>query len=216
MRTLVRDNIDEPSSNYWTDAELNRRIADRQRELWTKVYQLKDSYFLSATPATITLAAGTFAYTLPSDFFRALAIRTTTSGLQTITWRRVDPSSPEFLDGLRSDLTVINPVEFMYAIVGNNTLWVSPIPQSVLAARMDYIARTVAVSADTDTFQLPDEFLSWIQYMVTADALAKGPVGDKEYWLARAEAAWQEIMLALDTGRDDQTPDLVRGMYEGP
>ena len=79
MTTLVRDNLDEAVAGYWTDAEIQRKIVRRYRELWSRIIAIRDDWFKSAVPATVTLVAGTLKYALPADFFRTATIRTTTS-----------------------------------------------------------------------------------------------------------------------------------------
>lgn len=216
LRGNVRNHIDEPTANYWTNAELNSLISSSQLDLWRKIYALKKDYFLSPTPYTLNLVAGTYQYTLATDFFRATAIRTITSGYQDMEWVPADPSSPVFIEGLRTDVPIYYPNQILYSIRNNNTIWVSPLPTQSLSAYVDYIQLPTAVSSDSDTF-LPmlDPFLDYIEYDATATALAKGPVGNVQYWNNLADGAWKDVALALDTPRNDQGPDVVRGYMEG-
>ncbi len=220
MRQYVRDHIDEPIANYWTDVELNRYIAQSQKKLWRSIYRLKKDYFLSPTGFTLNLVANQYKYQqadgIPVDFFRVTAIRTTTPGFTDIEWVPTDPSSPEFVDGLRADVIVQYPFSFMYAVRADNTIWVAPLPQSVFAAQVDYIQQPTPVAADADTFMpILDPFLDFVEYDATAKALSKGPVGDVGYWKGEAKESWNEIAEALDTPRNDQGPDVVRGFLEG-
>lgn len=215
VRSKVRAHIDEPSANYWTDAELNGYISDRQLDLWRKILQIRKDYFLSNF--NLSLVANQFSYTvadgIPADIWRIETIRTTTSGKQNMVWNPGNPTSQAFIDGLNSDTPTFNPFQIYYALRNLTTLWVSPLPQSALTARVDYIQLPTAVSADSDTFLLPDPFLPYIQYMAASDALAKGPVGDGPAWESRADKAWNDIMLALDTPRSEQGPDVVEGAF---
>ena len=215
VRTLVRDNIDEPVANYWSDAELNRKISERQLDLWRKILQIRKDYFLGTF--TLTLVVGQYRYTPPaiaSDIWRIETIRTTSDGYQGLIWSPMNANSPEFQDGLRSDVPVYNPYRIYYSLRNVATLDISPLPQQVIAAQVDYIQLPTAVAADADTFLIPDPFLAYIQYAATADALAKGPVGDVAHWLGRAADAWKDIMQALDTPREDQGPDVVLGAFQ--
>lgn len=218
VRARVRAHIDEPTPNYWPDAELNTYISDRQLDLWRRILQIRKDYFLSPTGFVLTLAPNQYAYVppdVPADIWRISTIRTITPGFQDLTWVPGNPTSQEFIDGLRTDVPVFNPFRQFYALRNVNTIWVSPLPQQVIQAQVDYIQLPTAVSADSDTFLIPDPFLSYIQYMATADALQKGPVSDWQGWESKAEKAWEGIMLALDTGRSDQGPDVVEGMFSG-
>lgn len=217
VRGNVRNHIDEPSANYWTDAELNSYISSRQLDLWRRIYQIDKDYFLSPTGFTLTTAVNQYQYGtadgVPTNIFRIESIRTTTSGFQDTSWVNANPTSQEFLDGLRSDVPVAMPFRILYSLRNVNTIWISPLPQSSLQAQVDYIMLPTAVAADSDTFVMPDPFLDFIEYMATVDALAKGPVGDSVGWLQHAEKAWENIVLALDTPRSNQGPDVVMGMF---
>lgn len=219
LRTSVRDHIDEPTANYWTDLECNRAISNRYLELWARVSQLKKDYFLSPTPFTLTLVSGQYKYGssdgVPSTLWRVTAMRTTTSGSQDVQWVPDDPNSPAFISGLRSDVVVNSPLQYRYAVRGAGVIWVSPLPQAAITVSVDYILQAVAVSSDSDTFVLPDAYLDFVEYMATHDLLLKGPVGDPPSWKGQAEAAWERIKIALDTPRQDQGPDLVIGMFDG-
>lgn len=160
-------------------------------------------------PVAATLVGG-----LPLDIFRISAIRTITSGQQDIIWQYCDPTSPIFIDGLRSDTPIVYPYCILYALRNINSLWISPLPQTVLQAQVDYIQQPVPMVLDTDTFLIPDSFLTWVEYKVTARALRKGPVGDYESWDGDAKNEWDEIVMALDTPRTDQGPDVVEGFQE--
>lgn len=214
IRGRVRNYIDEPSAGYWSDSELNSYISTRQLDLWRRIYRLKSDYWMVAGGFTLNTVKGQSLYRaadgIPATFFRVLSIRTTTSGYTDIVWIYADPNAPDFIDGLRADQPVTNPDAFMYAVQGNGTILISPIPQQVLAAQVDYIQLPSAVSADTDTFLIPDPFLDFVGYAAAADALLKGPVGASDVWQQKAEAAWNDIQMALDMERSDQNPELAR------
>lgn len=219
VRTSVRAHVDEPTANYWTDVELNGYIVSRQRTLWRKILALKKDYWL--TTATLNLTVGTSLYNggdgsgMPTDIWRIESIRTTTSGAQNILWAPADPNSPDFLVGLNSDFPVFNPYQILYSIRNMTTLAISPIPQQTISALINYIQQPTVMSADTDTFLIPDTFVDYVEYAAAADALSKGPVGDSVGWAQKAGESWKEIMEALDTPRSSQGPDLVQDFGSG-
>lgn len=218
VRTQVRNHIDEPTANYWSEVELNSAIQSAERDLWRKVLALRKDYWLSPTGFVLTLVAGQYAYTvasggLPTDLWRIESIRTTQAGFQGLQWIPGNPTSAEFIEGLRSDTPIYNPFRQFYALRNQQTLWVSPLPQQSITAQVDYIQQPVVQTADTDTFLIPDAFLNFVEYLAAADALSKGPVGDSAYWTQRASNAWAEIRDGLDTPRSDQGPDVVQGCF---
>lgn len=219
VRTSVRAHIDEPTANYWTDAELNGLIDSRQRSLWRKILALKKDYWL--TTATLTVSSGTFTYTggdgsgMPTDIWRVESIRTLTSGYQGLLWTPADANSDIFLAGLNTDFPVSSPYQILYAMRNITTLAISPIPQQAMSALINYIQQPTVMSSDTDTFLIPDTFVDYVEYGAAADALSKGPVGDSVGWAQKAGESWKEIMEALDTPRSSQGPDLVQDFGTG-
>lgn len=216
VRSSVRGHIDEPTANYWTDAELNGLIAAGERKLWRKILAMKKDYWL--TTATLTVATGSSIFNpldgsgMPADIWRIESIRTLTSGFQNILWTPADPNSQNFLSGLNTDFPVFNPFQILYALRNMTTLAISPVfQQGPITALINYIQQPTPMVNDTDTFLIPDTFMDFVEYDATVNALAKGPVGDATAWKTEASEAWKEIMEALDTPRSSQGPDLVVG-----
>src|SRR5881409_1068320 len=83
LRTAVRDNLDEASASFWSNAQLNRFINRAKDRVWTEVRKLKEDYFLvtrTSTDGNIVIFgnlydtasfqisnAGTLSYMLPPD-----------------------------------------------------------------------------------------------------------------------------------------------------
>ena len=220
VRAAVRFHIDEPAALYWSDAEINSYIGRRQLDLQRKIDQIDSDFFLKVGPGTqITFIAGTYIYALPADCSRVTAVRMLTSGSQGTEFRAVNPNTAQFQYGLRTDITIAIPTEILYAVRGHGgsalDLWVSPVPQSALQCQVDYSTYATEVVNDADTFMMPDSYVDYVEYMATVDALSKGPVGDSTRWAQLAKEAWNDIMIDLDTPKQDQNPEVVTGYGEG-
>ncbi len=213
MTTLVRDNLDETASGYWTDAEIARKIVCRFRELWSRIIVLRDDWFKSSVPATVTLAVGTLKYALPADFFRTCSIRTTTAGKADVRWVWMSCKDPRFIDMQRSDGNFTDPSTIFYDIEGVTNLVVSPYPQSVLVASMEYY---ILPTDPTTTFSLPDPILRYVESGATADCLAKGPVGMVQYWRDELVMAWNILMPLLSAPRSGQNNSYALSPFEVP
>ncbi len=210
MTLLIRDNLDEVSAGYWTDAEISRKIVRRYRELWSRMIGI--DWFKSTVPATIALVSGTVKYALPADYFRTATIITTTSGQTSVKWVWMSCKDPRFVAGQQADLLVSNPGVIYYDIEGVTSLVVSPIPQSVLAASHEYY--TIPTDPAT-TFALPDTFLRYIEAGATADCLAKGPVGMLSYWREELAMAWEILLPILAAPRSGQNNSHALSMFDG-
>ena len=213
LRTAVRDNIEEASAGYWSDAELTRKINSAYERLWMKIMQLRKNFFHATDEKTFTV--GTNTVTLIDNFYRAKRFRIISAGEDSIIFRYKDSSSPEFIELQRSDVTVALPSEFLFDILGQNTLIVAPIPRVALTFKYDYYKIVTRLSADGDTFEIIDPFISWVEHEATSMLLAKGPVGAYKHWQDRAASEWIDLLLTLDTIKQDMTPDTVESMFDG-
>lgn len=218
MLSRVRNHIEEPTAGYWSDSELYAIISAKQDDLWGKIISLRDTYFLNTTPATISVVSGTTKYNLPSDFYKVKTLRCTTTGNENTTFRWTRMTDPEFLNGLRSDIVVSSPSDVLYDILGPGQsataqIQFSPTPQSNYSVSLEYIVQPTEVTASGDYFLIPDAFLQFIEYAATGEALAKGPVGDPNYWENKADKEWFKIAQIIGAPRQDSGPDVVEGMF---
>ena len=201
MTLDIRDHLDEASAGYWQDNEIQRKIIRRYRELWSRIIGIRDDWFKSTIPATITLSVGIVKYALPSDYFRTTSILTTTPGQGDTKWVWLSCKDPKFIAGQNPDYQYTNPSVIYYDIEGVTSLVVSPTPQAALTASHEYY--TLPTDPAT-VFALPDPFLRYIEAGATADCLAKGPVGMISYWRDEMAMAWSIIMPILSAPRSGQ------------
>lgn len=214
MTTLIRDNLDESAAGYWQDAEIQRKIVRRMRELWSRIISIRDDWFKSVVPATITLVSGQLKYALPSDFFRVCTIRTTTSGKQAVAWVWMSCKDPRFVEGQRADVTYSDPGIIYYDIEGVDNIVVSPLPQlGAVVGSMEYYTMP---TDPTTVFALPDPFLRYIEAGATADCLAKGPVGMLSYWQVELQNAWAILLPILAAPRSGQNNSYATSPFEVP
>lgn len=213
MTTLVRDNLDEAAAGYWSDAEIQRKIVRRYRELWSRIISIRDDWFKSSAPATVTLVAGTLKYALAADFFRVATMRTTTSGKEFVQWVWMSCKDPRFVEGQRADVNYADPGVIYYDIEGVTNIVVSPTPRAALVASMEYYTLPTTPAA---TFGLPDPILRYVEAGATADCLAKGPVGMLDYWRSEVTTAWAILLPILGAPRSGQNNSHALSPYEVP
>ncbi len=211
ITALIRDNLDEASAGYWQDVEIQRKIVRRWRELWSRILGIRDDWFKSTTPATLTLTAGILKYALPADYFRTATIITTTSGQTNVKWVWMSCKDPRFVEGQRADVVIPTPGVIHYDIEGVTSIVVSPTPQSTLAASHEYYT----LPADpTTVFALPDPFLRYVEAGATCDCLAKGPVGMLSYWREEVTMAWEILLPILAAPRSGQNNSHALSMFD--
>lgn len=209
--TLVRDNLDEAAAGYWTDAEIQRKIVRRYRELWSRIIAIRDDWFKSTVPAVVTLVSGTLKYALPADFFRTCSIRTTTSGKEAVRWVFLSCKDPRFIEGQRADGNYTDPAVIYYDIEGVTSIVVSPMPKATLVGSMEYYTLPTDPVA---TYGLPDPMLRYVEAGATADCLAKGPVGFLDYWRSEVTTAWAILLPILGAPRSGQNNSTALSPFD--
>ena len=211
LTTRVRDNIDEATAGYWSDAQIQRKVISRYNELWARIIAVRDDWYKATTSSPITLVSGTSKYALPAGFFRVATIRTTTSGKESVVWRYMSCKDPRFIEGLRADINSDDPGVIYYDIEGTDNIIVSPLPRSGLVGAMDYY---VIPTDPTTTFgYITDPLLRYVETGATADCLAKGPLGSIEYWRAENDRSWAILLPLLGAPRSGQNTETALSMF---
>lgn len=215
-RDAVRDNIQEASAAFWSDAELNRYINRAKDDLATAISLVNENFFLESD--TISVVAGTTKYELDAGFFRLKNIRTTTSGKEEMVWLPAKMNSKAFNDGLNASYSAGLENKMMYDIyhdISNkkNYLYISPIPSGALTLNVDFISVVPDLSGDSDVFAIFDPYVGYIIDKATFYALSKGPSGDFKTPLKEANDKLEKIMT--NCGRPQiKDSEFVDGFME--
>lgn len=215
-RDAVRDNIQESSEAFWTDAELNRYINRAKDDLYTSISLVNENFFLES--GTVSVVAGTTKYELSAGFFRLKNIRTTTAGKEEMVWLPAKINSKAFNDGLNASYSNSIENKMMYDTyhdVSNkkNYLIVSPIPADSFAINVDYISVVPDLTSDSDVFAIFDPFVGYIIDKATYYALSKGPSGDFNTPLKESARKLEDIKT--NCGRPQiKDPEFVDGFME--
>ena len=226
---VVRDHIDEPTANYWSDAELVRKINRAKDSLCRFLMTLKQDIFdRRYTPLTLTADTDPPVFDLPDGFGRLATIRVTTAGYKGTIFTPVDRSRPEFQSGLNSEIQAGNPGEFLYDLVFKSgaatggeppiayptaQLVISPIPRITMACMIEYLEVVPDLTAGSDKFGVLDPFVEYIELRAAAYALMKGNAGNWKAFLDLSEAMKPEIKSALSSFQK-QNPEFVQGFLE--
>ena len=226
IRTAVRDNLDEATASFWTQAQMLRLINRAKDRVWLEVRKLKDDYFvrtLSSTDASLTILGATYTpsslqvtaggatLTLPTDYAELKSIEVIQSGYEYVQFFHLDMARPEFR-ALRAVTTQRAPTAFYFDIYGLVTLLYTPLSNTALDTRIYYVFRLADYSADTDTLDLPDPtYLAVIEY---ATALAQ--LMDRDEYAAVWENSGRRTLADFfgSSARQIQDPIFVSGSYE--
>lgn len=146
LRTRVRSYLDEPTSRFWSDAELNNWINQAYFYNYMELVDAYEGYF--ATVVSISIVAGTASYTLPADFDKIRLLERVVDNSVTIPLQEFNRMQAP---NLIANATATNLILPTYRFVGN-TFVLEPTPQEsvVNGLRLEYVPAPVTMALDAD------------------------------------------------------------------
>lgn len=227
LRLAIRDNLDESTAAFWTNAQLNRYINRAKDRVWVEVRKLKADYFVAnraSTDGTVTIlgesydtasfqipVGATFTRTLPHDFAEMKRIEVITTDFEDVQFYHEDYTSPRFR-ALRAITDDLSPDAFLFDIVAERTLVYAPRSDTALDLRIWYVQATADLTTDTDTLEIPWPLYKAVEEYATAGALKMDRDPNAAVWEASGNAT-----IANTIGghaRQTQDPEFVESYLE--
>lgn len=194
VRVQVRDRLDEPSSAFWTDVQINRWVNEGVRDIARRCEVIQS---LQEIPSV----AATYQYTLPEDVVRVYRVEYQDSSDQVQPLEYRDFNSMDSVWWTRQKTTESSR-PYWYTMWGyppNLTLTVFPTPSiSAETIRVFYYAVPPAVTEDNDELVIPTGWEDLI--ILYAEYVALRKDGDQR---------WQEAKTLYEE-RIAQMNDLTR------
>lgn len=154
--------VDGTLTPFFTTPELMAWLNDGNRELEKSIRSICDDWFVRTmnsatdttaqkiqgidyTPSTsLPIPASTARVTLPPDFETMRSIRCVTAGYEYMTFEHFDMANRVFNETLRvpSDYTVPPGGRIYYDIIGERTLFITPMLTAKIDIEIIYVART--------------------------------------------------------------------------
>ncbi len=224
LRTAVRDNLDEPTPSFWSNAQLNRFINRAKDRVWTEVRKLKEDYYLlsrSSTDGSIVIFgntydcasfqisnSGTQTYQLPPDFAEMKLIECITPNYEYVRFEARDMSHPDFRSA-RQMTTMFTAEIFLFDITGERTLQLAQRSDTTLDLRLSYVPIIPDMADDTDLLETPHALYMAVEEFATAAALKMDRDPNSAAWEQTGNASIARALGA--SGRQIQDPEFVQG-----
>ena len=224
LRTAVRDNLDEPTPSFWSNAQLNRFVNRAKDRVWTEVRKLKEDYFMisrSSTDGTLTIfgntydtasfqisAAGTLTYTLPPDFAEMKLIECVTPNYEYVRFEYRDMAHQDFRSA-RMVSSQFTPEIVLFDITGERTLQLAQKSDTALDLRINYIPIVPDMADDTDLLEMPHALYMAVEEFATAAALKMDRDPNSAAWEQTGNASIARALGAA--ARQIQDPEFVSG-----
>lgn len=225
LRTAVRDNVDESTAAFWTDAQILRYLNRAKDRVWLEVRKLKDDFFMetrSSTDGSLTIlgdsyaassfaiVAGTRDYTLPPDFVEMKLVEVITSSYEQIRFVHADLAHPD----MRAALEIVdnqNPGYFLYDIIAARTMRIAPKSNTALDLRISYVQIIPDLSGEGSELTLPHPLYLAVEQYATAAALKQ----DRNPDAATFEASGNAVIASVFGAHARQTADIETAIGYG-
>lgn len=207
MRAEVRRRANIENSTFITDAEINALLNEGLNEVYDLLVQARSQeYKRSAFP--ITTAAGTSAYTLPSDFYALLSVDIQYGSNLVVSakpYGEFERNMFKWLPGWQLNAPVY------YRLQGGNITFI-PVPSGAYSVTVNYYPVYVTLVNDTDTF---DGVSGWEAFGVWhAVACCNNKEGNDPGFALAQKAALGKRIEALAGQRDAGAAERVHDVTD--
>lgn len=227
IQTIIdraREDFNEPTASFWTDAKLLNHAQNAIRDLWKAVKDVvQDHFFTVSTAASIAASTSTVS-SVPTDIAEIRLIEP--SDLTTypnLVFRPLAYNHPDFQNARAMGAQDPGSVGcIFYAItgagapVGAPTIYIAPLISSAVTLRIMYVP-TIGTLALGDNNPIPGESDHAVECWIVAHALGKqaadGTFQPDAGWLEKYEAEKARVVTAI-TPRQTQEPTFAEAVFE--
>lgn len=205
---LQTDTVNDP---HITDAFVLSLVDKSYNKLYKQI-SLQFAGFFDTENTSTTLAVGTRAYALPSDFLHLrgvdILIGSDRVRMQRFAFGDRDRISndPRFIPFYRYD----RAQKYRYMVQKNN-LRIEPVPDSTESLVLTYVPRPTRITSSSDTFDVIAGFEDFIVYDASISVLQKQERDPAVFMQLRADAL--STITNLCSSRETNEPIQVRDDY---
>lgn len=225
--TQIRSHLSAETDDYWTDEELASHIDRGARDLWRKLNDEYEEYFVTIDDTHVTLPANASQLAgVPADVFRIVTIEPRVVGEASpnlsLVFKQRRYNHPDFQQARAGNVGSPNNKVLFYALMTQGAPVAAPIilvaPQVSVAVniRLVYNQTLVLITKDS-TNPIPGEsdnaLIAWAVAYARAKESLEGQRAPDPEWIA-VYATEKQNLVAQMTPRSIQEPDVVMGMFE--
>lgn len=199
IKTLVLSWLDDPTSGYFTDTNLNVWCNLAHRQVQMILLQAGENYYMR--PVETTLVVGQADYIFPSDFFIEHRLEIVLSGTGTTENRQ---ALAAMTTNQQDDvaLSLGNPTNYY---IKKDRFTVMPTPQTPLLMRLYYSPMVADLASDSDVPDVPEQYMEYVALLTALNGFIKDDRAPNNL-LAKK----QEFETLLKQMSEDRTQDMSR------
>lgn len=211
LKDQCRQRADMVNSKFISDAELTGYINASIKELYDKLVNAGEFYYM--TSYTINIVSNTDTYALPSDFYKLLGVDLIVDGLGNGVTLKPFQFEQRNAYLFTPTWNVVGLSYLRYMIQGNNLKFV-PMPNGASNVRMWYAKAFQNLVNDTDTFDGINGFEEYVIADCCIKMLAKEESDPSIFMQQKAQLDRRidEMKLMRDIGSSSHIADITRTM----
>lgn len=205
VRGRVRSAIEESTSRFWTDAEINAWVNDALRDV------ARRSETIQSFNTSTVVVAGTNKYSLPTNMVRVHRMEFVPAGQSQI--YPLEPSNYQLMDamwGVNQSSAGIPRYFVMWGMPPSLSVQLYPVPSVGGVLNIFYYRLPAVVAADADTLEIPE---GWDDAVVDyCEAMAKRKDHDQT-WVEAMQMYETKVTTLISITRQwhDQTNSIQVG-----
>lgn len=167
LREILSYWLDDLKQAYFTAVQLNTWLNLAQRQVQMKLLQAGQNWYMK--PVETLTVANQADYVLPSDFMQLHRVEIVISGTGVNEARQ--PVTP--ITTNQQDLVTIRPGIPAFYYIKKDRITLSPIPSQQWVMRLYYSPRAVDMTQDTDSPDVPEQFMEYVALLACQDGFVK-------------------------------------------
>lgn len=212
IRATCQQRVDMVNSSFITTAEWNGYINAACQELWGLMVQKYGDNYLVQSPYTFTTDGVNDKFTLPTDFFKLLAVDVlvnsgTTQYVNVPRFNTMDRNR----FGPYGNIMPWGRINLYYQLLGSQ-IWLMPLPFSGQTVRLFYVPRFTLLVNDSDTLDAVNGWEDFVVADVCIKALAKEE-SDPSVFMQQKAALMARLEAEAENrdGANPQTTTITQG-----
>lgn len=203
ISALMMSWLDDTQQGYFVPAQANVWINLAQRQVQMVLLQAGQNWYVK--PVETLTVLGQSDYLLPSDFMVEHRLELVLNGLGTPNENR-NPLKPVTLNQQDALSTALGTPQNYYIKKDRFTLL--PTPQSQWTLRLHYSPLVTDLANDTDTPDVPEQFMEYVAILATFDGFIKDDRAPENLLLKKNK--YEELLKQMaDTRLQDQSRKVV-------
>lgn len=208
LRTLILSWLDDLQGAYFTAAQVNVWLNLAQRQVQQLLLQAGENWYMK--PVETTLVVNQCDYVLPNDFMVEHRLEVVLSG----TGVNENRQALGFITTNQQSLVPLTTGTPTNYYIKKDRVTISPYPDQALTMRLYYSPRVADMTSDSDTPDVPEQFMEFVAILAAFDGFIKDDRAPENLLLKKNQYLELLKQMAEDRTQDQGRQVVIRNDYD--